>query len=140
MPNKRKRSKGKKATAKKIRPKRRAARKTAASSQSSLARRKMKFSLKRKRVTSMGLGVETVSFSSEEPRKRQGGQSGDLQGLSYSPTANSESVDELLEEGNALEAAAVLGVERAPEADQGQVRTQEVPEDDVPAEYLDKDQ
>ena len=49
-------------------------------------------------------------------------------------------MDELLEEGNAFEAEVVEGVEDAPEADQGEIRTHEVPEDDVPEEYLDKDQ
>ena|SRR5579871_1817405 len=68
------------------------------------------------------------------------GQSGDLQGLSNSATADSESVDELLEEGNAFEAEVVDGVENAPDADQGEVRTHEVPEDDVPDEYKDPDQ
>jgi len=53
--------------------------------------------------------------------------------------ANSESVEELLEEGNASEAEAVQGVESALDADQGEVQTHEVPEDDVPQEYLDKD-
>jgi hypothetical protein len=83
--------------------------------------------------------VQTVALRSGEPRERRGGQSGDLQGLSNRPTADSESVEELLEEGNALEAEVVQGVENAPDADQGEVRTQEVPEDDVPQEYLDKD-
>ena len=62
-----------------------------------------------------------------------------MQGLSNRPTADSESVDELLEEGNALEAEAIQGVENALDADQGEVETHEVPEDDVPEEYLDKD-
>jgi len=84
--------------------------------------------------------VGTVAIRSGEPRERRGGQSGDLQGLSSRPTADSESVQELLEEGNALEAEVLQGVENAPNADQGQVRTQQVPEDDVPQEYLDKDQ
>ena len=46
---------------------------------------------------------------------------------------------ELLEEGNALEAEAKQGVENALDADQGEVED-EVAEDDVPQEYLDKDQ
>jgi hypothetical protein len=62
-----------------------------------------------------------------------------LQGLSSRPTANSESVEELVEEGNALEAEAIEGVENALDADQGEVRTKEVPEDDVPQEYQDRD-
>ena len=52
--------------------------------------------------------------------------------------ANSESVAELLEEGNALEAGVVAGVEAA-DVDADEVRTHEVPEDDVPQEYLDED-
>jgi len=52
----------------------------------------------------------------------------------------SESVDELLEEGNAFEAEVVKGVQDVPDADEGEVRTHEVPEDDVPDEYLEKDQ
>ena len=106
MPNKNEQTTRKKSVAKKIRPKRKVARKRAASKQSSLARKK-KFSAKTKRVTTMGLVVETVPLPSGEPRERRDGQSGDLQGLSNRPTANSESVDELLEEGNALEAEAV---------------------------------
>jgi hypothetical protein len=46
----------------------------------------------------------------------------------------------LLEEGNAFEAEVVKGVEDVPDADEGEVRTHEVPEDDVPDEYLEKDQ
>jgi hypothetical protein len=100
--------------------------------------RKTKFSAKRKRVTSTGLVVETVPFSSGQRREHLDGQTGDLQGLSNRPTANSESVEELLEEGNALEAEAMQGVENALAADQGEVE-HEVPEDDVPQEYQDKD-
>lgn len=70
---------------------------------------------------------------------RSGGQSGDLQGLSDRGGADSESVDELLEEGNAFEAEAVKGVQDAPDADEGEVRTHEVPEDDVPDEYKDSE-
>lgn len=64
---------------------------------------------------------------------------GDLQGISMKDQADSESVGELLEEGQTLEAEAVSGVENALDADQGEVRTHEVPEDDVPGEYLDQD-
>ena len=76
------------------------------------------------------------------PRVRQpfsGEQSGDLQGLSRRPSADSESVDELVEEGNAFEADAVSGVEEADNAEGREVHTREVPEDDVPGEYLDED-
>ena len=68
-----------------------------------------------------------------------GAQSGDLQGLSRRERADSESVDELLEEGNAFEAGVVAGVQEAEDSDEKEVRTREVLEDDVPGEYLDKD-
>jgi len=63
----------------------------------------------------------------------------DSQGLSQAESADSESVSELLDEGNAFEAGVVEGVEQADDADEKGVRTREVPEDDVPEEYLDKD-
>lgn len=62
------------------------------------------------------------------------GQSGDLQGL------DSERVEELMEEGQAFEAAAVSGIEDAPDADVAEVTTRQFPEDDVPEEYLERDQ
>ena len=68
-----------------------------------------------------------------------GGQSGDTEALSRSEIADSESVEELLEEGQSFEAGIVDAVENAPDADEGPIRTREVPEDDVPEEYLDKD-
>jgi len=67
------------------------------------------------------------------------GQSGDVQELSRRATVDSESVEELVEEGQAHEAAAISGVEDALDPDQGEVQTREVPEDDVPEEYTDKD-
>jgi hypothetical protein len=137
MPNKNKRMKRKKAVVKEMAPKKKVARKNAASKKSSLARKKT--SPKRKRVPSKRQGVETVALRSWGPRERRGGQSGDLQGLSSRPTADSESVEELAEEGNALEAEVLEGVENSPDPEHGQVRTQEVPEDDVPQEYLDRD-
>ena len=54
-------------------------------------------------------------------------------------SADSESVDELLEEGNAFEAGIVEGVEDAEDDQPREVHTHEVPEDDVPEEYQDKD-
>jgi hypothetical protein len=66
-------------------------------------------------------------------------QTGDLQGLSRAEQADSESVDELVEEGNIFEAGAVAGVEEADDHDTREVHTQEVSEDDVPDEYLEKD-
>jgi hypothetical protein len=65
-----------------------------------------------------------------------GGQSGDIQGLSAAEVADAESVEELAEEGQAFEAELIDAVENAPE---GELRTREVPEDDVPEEYLDEE-
>ncbi|HEY2361336.1 MAG TPA: hypothetical protein VGK36_09495 [Candidatus Angelobacter sp.] len=68
------------------------------------------------------------------------GQSGDTQGLSRREFDDSESVEELLEEGQYAEAEAVSGVENAPDADESEVHTSEVLEDDVPEEYTDRDE
>jgi hypothetical protein len=78
-------------------------------------------------ATTRGLGPEA------------GGQSGDTEGLSEEESVDSESVEELVEEGQAFEAGVISGVENAPDADQGEVRTRQVPVDDVPQEYLDED-
>jgi hypothetical protein len=48
-------------------------------------------------------------------------------------------VKELVEEGQFFEADVVSGVENAPDPDVSEVRTRQVPEDDVPPEYLDED-
>lgn len=138
MPNKKKHAKRKKTVAKN-RAKRKVTRIKAASKQRQSLRKKM-FSSKRKRVTSTGVVVGTASLPSVERLQSRDEEAGDLQGLSNQPTADSESVDELLEEGNAFEAEAVEGVESVLDADQGEVKTHEVPEDDVPQEYLDQDQ
>jgi len=63
------------------------------------------------------------------------GQSGAIQQVPDEAEADSESVEELAEEGNAYEADAVTGVEDAKDPDVSEVITREVPEDDVPAEY-----
>lgn len=98
---------------------------------------KKKASGKKRTKTSGRLGA--VAFARDDPGSRSGEQSGDLQGLSGLEAADSESVEELIEEGNAFEADVVAGVESAEAADEKEVRTHEVPEDDVPGEYLDKD-
>ena len=72
-------------------------------------------------------------------RVRTAAGDADSQGLSDVESADSESVGELIDEGNTFEAGVVSGVERADDADEKEVRTREFPEDDVPEEYLDKD-
>jgi len=93
----------------------------------------------KKQVRGKSQSVDTEAFGLEGLGARAGEQSGDLQGLSNIQSANSESVDELLEEGNAFEAEVVKGVEDAEGADEGEVRTHEVPRDHFPGEHLDKE-
>ncbi len=93
----------------------------------------------RKQPRKKSKSVGDLAFLPERRGSRSGEQSGDLQGLSRLEAADSESVDELIEEGNAFEADVVAGVERADNNDEQEVRTHEVPEDDVPGEYLDKE-
>jgi hypothetical protein len=77
----------------------------------------------------------TVSSREKGTGPGSAGQSGDTQGLSDLAEAGSESVEELVEEGQFFEAELISGVENAPDADEGEVRTKQVPEDDVPTEY-----
>ncbi|MGB9455870.1 MAG: hypothetical protein WCB12_07510 [Bryobacteraceae bacterium] len=81
----------------------------------------------------------TVSTGEKGRPADSGGQSGDTQGLPDVAEAGSESVEELLEEGQTFEAEAISGVEDAPDPDVAEVRTKQVAEDDVPSEYLGRD-
>jgi len=125
---KKKKARKKKAVAKKAAPKKRAAAKKKA------PRKKKKFVRRGKQSSSVlapgdrrGLGAASA------------GQAGDLQGVSRRHDVDDESEEELLEEGQTFEAAAVRGVEEADDADEAEVTTHEVPEDDVPEEYDDRD-
>ena len=81
----------------------------------------------------------TVSTRHKGGGTDSAGQSGDTQGLSDRAEAGPLSVEELLEEGQSFEAEAIGGVEDAPDPDVAEVYTKQVPEDDVPAEYLGSD-
>ena len=72
-------------------------------------------------------GVEPTSESDVEAGD-EGGQSGDEEGLPDEPEADSESVEELVDEGQAFEAEVVDGVENAPLADKGERIIHERPE------------
>jgi hypothetical protein len=93
----------------------------------------------RRRPPKVGYVVDTLVGLEKESRVPPGLQSGDLQGLSNVELADSQSVDELLEEGNAFEAGVVEGVEKSEDSGTREVRTRQVPVDDVPEEYLDQD-
>jgi len=90
-----------------------------------------------------GEGIPT--YDSVSPRRRgtgpdSAGQSGDTQGLSDVAEAGPESVEELVEEGQSFEADVISGVEDADgDPAELEVHTKQVPEDDVPEEYLDQD-
>jgi hypothetical protein len=136
---------GKKVKARKPAKKQKPSRKSSKKAPASKKALTQKQSLNRTRT------AKTASATTKEPKTRQrvssrqipeslsGEESGDLQGLSNVETVDSESVDELLEEGNAFEAGIISGVEDAGKREGKEVRTREVPEDDVPGEYLDED-
>ena len=66
------------------------------------------------------------------PGVHKGDLSGDLQGISGEALYDSESVSELIAEGQDLEAEIIEGIEEAPDADQGEVRVHKAPQTDVP--------
>jgi hypothetical protein len=143
MPSKRKKPKSKQTKSKS-----RTSRLAKKTSREQQARKKKKQQSSKKKISSK----TSPALKRKAPRRRAQGlkslgtkgavsslQSGDLEGLSRVEQADSESVDELVEEGNISEAGAVAGVEEADDQDTREVHTHEVPEDDVPDEYLDKD-
>jgi hypothetical protein len=146
-PVSRKKPTPKKSAARKRAPAKKAVRRTAA--RKSMAKKKSavkkKSAAKKKPVTRKATRRRAEIINPVTPTGRRGlgaasgGQSGDTQGLSRRSYDDSESVEELLEEGQYAEAEAVSGVENARDADQGDVRTTQFPEDDVPEEYQNED-
>jgi hypothetical protein len=116
---------------------------------------KRKIPVNRKRRSTPRSAVASVSSGSEastlDPKGRliveteeealpgvhKGDMSGDLQGLSTLELDDSESVSELIEEGQDLEAELIEGVEDAPDADEGDVRVHKAPQKGVP-DYKDR--
>ncbi len=82
---------------------------------------KKKLALKKAAAKAKGIRKKGVARKTESAKpanafkkpSRSAVQSGDLQGLSNAETVDSESVGELVEEGNAFEADIVAGVEDA---------------------------
>ena len=92
------------------------------------------------RGTSAAAGrARSIPSRPKGPGAETAGQSGDIEGLPKVARANSESVEELAEEGQSFEADVVAGVEEAEDAEESEVVTHEVPEDDVPTEYDDNE-
>jgi hypothetical protein len=73
-------------------------------------------------------------------KTRKTREAGDAEGLPDSAEASSESVAELLEEGQSFEASILNAIENAPPAEDGPIKTREVSGDDVPAEYLEDEE
>lgn len=144
-----------KAVRKKVAPKKRAAPKRAAAAKKKAAAPKRRAAAKkaapkkaarrarpapgRRRVHRTDGGDILSAADTRGLGAEAGGQAGDTEGISRAELADSESVEELLEEGQAFEAGIVSGVENAPPAGRRGIRTRQVPEDDVPEEYIDKD-
>jgi hypothetical protein len=149
----RKTASGRKKTVKKAAPKKAVAKKLVAKKKAVVAKKKP--AVAKKSVGKKPPAIQKSAAKKTSPRQEvinpitpsgrrglgaaSGGQSGDTQGLSRRDFDDSESVEELMEEGQYMEAEAVAGVENAPDADQGEVRTRQFPEDDVPEEYKDED-
>ena len=150
-------SKKKKAKTKQRKPKSAAATKKSTAKKRPLKAKRSKEVPKKKTAKKAGFGarrraekrksVNPEREIKQEIRSRRptasdiasGRQSGDLQGLSRAERADSESVEELVEEGNIAEASAVAGVEESDNEEEREVHTHEMPEDDVPEEYLDEE-
>jgi hypothetical protein len=67
-----------------------------------------------------------------------GASAGDLEGLEIDDTEDFESVAELVNEGQDLEAEQVESFERAPNADQGDLKPRKVPSGTKPGKFSDR--
>jgi|SRR5215472_8767481 len=129
----------KKRKAKKIAPRRKLRTKATPKAKAKPARKTKRRATVRKGQISASEKATSVLYDRKGLGAASGGQSGDLQGISDIEGAGSESVEELLEEGSSFEAEVLQGVERAADAEEREVHTHEIDEDDVPKEYLDQE-
>ena len=119
---------------KRVSPKRRGRKNVARGKKTTRSRRSASRS-QRTRRTQLSRGLDTsratVIPESEPERTLSAGQSGDTEGLSDIEDADSESVEELAEEGQDYEAEIVSGVERAADRPGKEVQT-DVEEEERP--------
>src|ERR1700719_526537 len=114
-----KKKSAKKKAVKKSTPAKRVARKRTPKKAAKRAATPKKSSAKKKGLRKTISGMTPAArpgprqFLRDSAGPRSGEQAGDLQGLSDVESADSESVDELIEEGNAFEAGGVSRVEAA---------------------------
>lgn len=87
---------------------------------------------KRKFLRGPTANVEIIPAEFRGLGPRAGGQSGDIQGLRVLEESGPESVEELNEEGQDLEAELISGVEDVPDADQGDIRSRRFRENNRP--------
>ena len=120
-----------------------AAKKKATAKNAPVAKAKLAPKKKARRVPATVLvgnqNVETVQTRPKTRVARAGAGGGDFGGVSIVEDVDSESAEGLLEEGQAFESGIVRGVEDAGAGIEQEVHTREVPQDDVPDEYQDKD-
>ena len=136
--SKKRTAKPKKGASRKVAPKAKlAAKKKVVPKSKAAPKRKARRAVETVQVGSQS--VETVQLKPKNRAARAGAGGGDFGGVSIVETVDSESANELLEEGQAYEAGIVSGVEDADNSDEAEVVTHEVPQDDVPNEYNDKD-
>jgi hypothetical protein len=101
------------------------------------AKQSKKSTRKKHRTRGESLAENSVVVERRGLGSGAAGQSGDIEGLTGIAGADSESVEELAEEGQSFEAEVISGVEGVPDPDEAEVTTHEVLEDDIPAEYGD---
>ena len=73
--------------------------------------------------SSLDLNRKLIPQEQNSSYTASGRLSGDVQNLSQEELSDSESVEELVEEGQDFEGELIEGIENAPPADQGEVRT-----------------
>lgn len=81
---------------------------------------------------------EISESSSETDAPITGSSSGDLEGLETDDSEDFESVAELANEGQDLEAEEVESMERAPNADQSELKPRKVPNETGPGKFSDR--
>jgi len=116
-----------------------ARRRSAARGKATRKKKALRAKTRRRRVRGSPSAGTLVTFERRGLGARTGGQAGDTQGLSAAPDFDSESVEELIQEGQSYEAEVLDGLEQAADPDEAEVTTREVPEDDVPEEYTGRD-
>ena len=120
-------------------PKMKARKKTAVKTKRKALRKKVKSKKPAKKKAKKLVRKPRLAFSDDVNEaaptvkgrgSRTAGQSGDTEGLSDDEGADSESVEELVEEGQDFEAELVDGVENAPDPDEAEIDAEGPAEDD----------